>query len=232
MNISNMPDCWYASKCKKYCSKKCNINCIRYAEMNFLMESSNIPKANQFRNELIPSSIDIDNFRFLKSIKDDVVNFVNNGENLYIYSRQFGNGKTSWAIKIMQKYFDKIWLGNGFNVRGLFIHVPSFLTKCKDVISDKDEQFQTLKKQLLDVDLVIWDDIAAGKLSDFDHTNLLTYIDQRKLNGKSNIYTGNLDQNELVTALGNRLKSRVWNDSSIVEILGRDRRENGDLRES
>ena len=124
----------------------------------------------------------------------------------------------------MQKYFDEIWAGNGFKVRGLFVHVPSFLTKFKEIINKKDENFELFKKQLLEVDLVIWDDIAAGKLSDYDHTNLLTYIDQRKLNGKANIYTGNLEENELIVALGNRLKSRIWNDSIKVEIFGNDRR--------
>lgn len=219
--------CWYKNICNKYDTNECNKNCIRYMEMDFLMNMSNIPKSNQFKNELIPNKSDLENFKFLKDLKDDIVNFVNNGENLYIYSKNFGNGKTTWAIKLMQKYFDEIWAGNGFTIKGLFVHVPSFLTKFKEVINKKDEDFEIMKQQLLDVDLVIWDDIAAGKLTDFDHTNLLTYIDQRKLNGKSNIYTGNLDENELIEALGNRLKSRVWNDSTVVEFFGNDRRNGG-----
>jgi DNA replication protein DnaC len=194
-------------------------------EMHYLIEISQIPKGNQFKNELIPSPEDIQNFKFLKEIKDDIVNFVNNGENLYLYSKYFGNGKTTWAIKLMQSYFNKIWIGNGFRQRGIFIHTPTFLTKCKEIINKKDEEFEILKQNLLTVDLVIWDDIAAGKLSDYDHSNLLTYIDQRKLNGKSNIYTGNLNEQELIEALGNRLKSRVWNDSTIVQLYGVDRRE-------
>lgn len=216
--------CWYKSICKKYNTDNCNENCIRYMEMHYLMETSNIPKSNQFKNELIPNTIDLQSFEFLKELKSDIVNFVNNGENLYIFSKNFGNGKTTWSIKLMQQYFNKIWLGNGFKIRGLFIHTPSFLTKFKEVINKKDEEFEILKKQLTEVDLVIWDDIAATKLSDYDHTNLLSYIDQRKLNGKANIYTGNLDEAELIDALGNRLKSRVWNDSSIVEFKGIDRR--------
>lgn len=217
-------NCWYKDVCNYYNTDKCSKNCIRYNEMYYLMETSNIPKAKQFQNQLIPNPEDINNFKFLADIKQNIVDFVKDGENLYIYSQNFGNGKTTWAIKIMQSYFDKIWLGNGFNVRGLFIHVPTFLTKCKDVISNKDEDFEKLKLRLSDVDLVIWDDIATGKLSEFDHNNLLTYIDQRKLNGKSNIYTGNLGESELKNYVGNRLKSRIWNDSSIVEIYGRDRR--------
>ena len=217
-------NCWYKDKCNKYETIECNKNCIRYMEIDYLMNMSNIPKGNQFKHTLVPNEIDVENFKFLAEIKKDIVNFINNGENLYLYSRNFGNGKTTWAIKIMQNYFNNIWLGNGFQVRGLFIHVPSFLTKFKEVINKKDEEFEEMKKQLLEVDLVIWDDIAAGKLTDYDHTNLLSYIDQRKLNGKSNIYTGNLGEQELIEALGNRLKSRVWNDSTIVELFGQDRR--------
>lgn len=220
----NKEQCWYKKTCNKYNTESCNSNCIRYIEIDYLMQSSNIPKSNQFKTELIPSIDDIQAFQFLAELKKDIVNFVNNGENLYLFSKNFGNGKTTWAIKLMQKYFDCIWAGNGLTQRGLFIHVPSFLTKFKEIINKKDESFETLKKQLLEVDLVIWDDIAANKLTDYDHTNLLSYIDQRKLNGKSNIYTGNLNENELVVALGNRLKSRVWNDSSIVELYGIDRR--------
>ena len=216
-------NCWYSEFCKNY-KENCFNNCIRFSEMQYLMESARIPKGNQFKNELIPSPIDIENFKFLLEIKKDIVNFVKNGENLYIFSKNFGNGKTTWAIKLMQNYFNQIWAGNGFIQRGLFIHVPSFLTKFKEVINKKDEEFEEMKKQLLEVDLVIWDDIAAGKLTDYDHTNLLTYIDQRKLNGKSNIYTGNLNEEELIEALGNRLKSRVWNCSTIVCLQGNDRR--------
>ena len=216
--------CWYTSACGKYGSPECNASCIRYMEMDFLMQNSGIPRNKQYSVLLTPSKKDVQAFITLKEIKDDIMAFVENGESVYIYSDNFGNGKTSWAIKLMQKYFDSVWAGNGFRCRGIFIHVPTFLTKIKEGISRKDEDFETLKSRLMTVDLVIWDDIAATKLGDFDHANLLTYIDQRKLNQLSNIYTGNLDQDELQDALGNRLASRVWNDSIRVKFVGADRR--------
>lgn len=216
--------CWYISACGKYGSPECNASCIRYMEMDFLMQNSGIPRNKQYSVLLTPSKKDVQAFLTLKEIKDDIIAFVENGESVYIYSHNFGNGKTTWAIKLMQKYFDSVWAGNGFRCRGIFIHVPTFLTKIKEGISRKDEDFETLKNRLMTVDLVIWDDIAATKLGDFDHANLLTYIDQRKLNQLSNIYTGNLDQDELQEALGNRLASRVWNDSTPVKFVGADRR--------
>ena len=222
--IFDKSKCWYIPACAKYESPECNASCIRYMEMDYLMQNSGIPRNRQYTVLLTPSKRDVQAFVTLKEIKDDILNFVKNGESVYIYSDNFGNGKTTWAIKLMQKYFDDVWAANGFRCRGIFIHVPTFLTKIKEGISRKDEDFETLKSRLMTVDLVIWDDIAATKLGDFDHANLLTYIDQRKLNQLSNIYTGNLHQNELQDALGNRLSSRVWNDSTPVKFVGADRR--------
>lgn len=222
--IFNPEKCWYKDVCNKYKTAECNPGCMRYMEMDFLMQNSGIPKNRQYPQLLTPTKKDINAFIALKEIKDDIVNFVNNGESLYIFSENFGNGKTTWAIKLMQKYFNEVWPGNGFKCRGVFINVPTFLTKIKEGISRKDEDFETLKSNLLTADLVVWDDIAATGLKDFDHANLLTYIDQRKLHALSNIYTGNLRQLQLQEALGNRLASRVWNGSSIVEFVGEDRR--------
>jgi DNA replication protein DnaC len=193
-------------------------------EMHFLMANSGIPSSKQSPIILTPTKEDIDAFVCLREIKDDVFNFVANGESLYLHSQNFGNGKTSWAIKILQSYFDRVWAGNGFRCRGIFVHVPSLLNKIKDNFNNNDEEFVLLKNLLITVDLVVWDDVAAAKLSDFDHSVLLSFIDQRKLNDLSNIYTGNLGLKELPSAIGNRLTSRIWNDSTIIELVGIDRR--------
>lgn len=222
--IFDKDKCWYVNVCRKYNTEDCNPGCIRYMEMDYLMQNSGIPRNRQYAVSLTPSKQDVESFIILKEIKDDMIEFVKNGESVYIYSDNFGNGKTTWAIKLMQQFFDNIWAGNGFGCRGIFIHVPTFITKIKEGISRKDEDFETLKSRLMTVDLVIWDDIAATKLSDYDHTNLLTYIDQRKLNQLSNIYTGNLGHKDLQDALGNRLASRVWNDSTPIKFVGADRR--------
>jgi DNA replication protein DnaC len=188
-----------------------------------LMTLSNIPKKRQYPVSLMPDTVDYNVFCLLAEIKDDIVNFVNNGENLYLYSTNTGNGKTTWAIKLMLKYFDSVWAGNGFKCRGLFIHVPTFLTQLKD-FNNVDEEFERIKSILKEVDLVIWDDIASTDLSSYDHSQLLTYIDQRILKQKSNIFTGNLGNKDIEKALGQRLSSRVWNSSVKYELKGKDRR--------
>ena len=191
--------------------------------MSYLLDSSNIPKHMQKITSLIPDDCDYESFCKLAVIKSNILDLVNNGKNLYIVSRNTGNGKTTWSIKLMLKYFDEIWAGNGFNTRGLFIHIPTFLLKCKD-FNNKDEQFEEIKAKLMDVDLVVWDDIGSNTLSNYDLSQLLMHIDQRILSGKSNIFTGNLMYSDLERTLGSRLASRIWNTSEVIEFQGKDKR--------
>ena len=123
----------------------------------------------------------------------------------------------------MFKFFDCVWAGNGFKCRGVFIHVPTFLASLKN-FSVSDPKFDELKQNILDVDLVIWDDIGSVGLSQFDHSQLLSYIDTRVLNKRSNIFTGNIGESKIEECLGTRLASRVWNASTKIELKGKDKR--------
>lgn len=208
-------DCWYKDVCKQQCSN----SCIRYLEMSYLMESSGLPKAKQYPKSLTPENVDFDAFTQLADIKDDIVNFVKNGRNLYIASKYNGNGKTSWSIKLLLKYFDEVWAGNGFTVRGLFIHTPTLLLRLKD-FNSHDESLNEIKRNILKADLVVWDEIGSDYLSNYDLTQLLTYLDQRDLEEKSNIFTGNLLDKSLNEKVGPKLYSRIWNGSTRVIFRG------------
>ena len=189
------------------------------------MENSNIPKVKQMPQSLTAPKCDHDAFVRLSEIKSEIVDFVECGQNLYIASDRTGNGKTSWAIKLMLKYFDEVWAGNGLKPRALFIHVPTFLLKCKD-FGNKDEDFDAMKNMLSTIDLVVWDDIASTDVSAYDYSQLLMYIDSRLLNGLANIFTGNYENRErLEKRVGMKLTSRIWSDSTEVIIF-----KGGDMR--
>lgn len=209
-------DCWY----KNVCTYDNCVNCIRYSEMHYLIDKSGIPK-NRQKPISLEAGGDYKAFCELAEIKDHIYELTETDFNLYICSKETGNGKTSWAIKILMKYFDDIWAGNGFRVRGYFQHVPTLLNTLKNFNSDHN----ALKTILETVDIVVWDDIASAKLSDYDIQQLLILIDQRIMDCKTNIYTGNLvTYNALEKALGSRLASRIWNCSKVVEFCGKDRR--------
>lgn len=189
--------------------------------MKYLMDNSGIPKNRQHPQSLV-AGVDYNAFVQLSDIKDNILEFVETGQNLYLCSENTGNGKTSWSIKLMLKYFDQVWAGNGFKERGLFIHVPTFLSKLKNF---NDPLLTSYKESVSNVDLICWDDIASTKLSEYDISQLLIFIDQRIVDGKANIFTGNIvTEQNLEKVLGSRLASRIWNTSSIVKFNGKDRR--------
>lgn len=218
MNIEN---CWY----KDVCSRECNAHCLRFKEMNFLMEHSNLPVAMQKPIPLVAPQVDVSQYKQLAEIKNNIVDFVNNGRNLYITSMNCGNGKTSWAIKLLTKYFDSIWAGNGLRVRGLFIHVPTFFMQMKNNISDRDEQFIEVRDSINTADLVVWDEVANTAMTKYEYEQFLAYVDYRILANKSNIFTSNVpDMQNVEKILGSKLASRIYNGSTVIELRGRDMR--------
>lgn len=217
-------ECWYSEICEDY-KEDCTKLCPRYVEMRYLMDNSGIPKNKQKPLTLYPSECDLEAFQRLAEIKDSIVDFVDEGRNLYICSQYNGNGKSSWSLKLLMKYFEEIWEGNGLTVRGVIVHVPTFLMKCKE-FKTVDAEFEQLKKTLLDVDLVVWDDIGGVTISNYDYSQLLIYLDAREFNGLSNIFTSNLTtREECIKALGAKITSRVWNSKTeVIEFFGGDRR--------
>ena len=208
---------------KDVCTNECTSGCVRYNSMKALLDKSGLPTHLQKEKTLIAYEEDIPSFQRLAEIKSEIMNFVVLAKNLYIYSDTCGNGKTSWSIKLMLAYFDKVWSQCGFDCKGYFIHTPTLLTRLKSFDTDfslSDEE----RNRLLNANLVIWDDIASTKLSEFDHTMLLTYLDQRINKGLSNIFTGNCGEDDCYTNLGGRLHSRVWTMSERIELREFDKR--------
>lgn len=167
---------------------------------------------------------DLEAFKYLKSIQNAVEDFVANGDNLYIHSLISGNGKTSFAVKILKEYLFRIWPKSELKCRGLYIHVPKFLIAMKDNISERSEYVQHIKKNAVDADLVVFDEVGTKSLTSFEFENILTIINSRLDYGKANIYTSNLTNEEMLDNLGSRLYSRIINNSNDVLFVGQDKR--------
>lgn len=218
-------DCWLKNNCKQlHCNDK--NGCMILFKLNYLYNEANIPVNLRSNKILYPDSdgTDLNEFKQLKAIQDNIVEWVNDGNNLLIHSKQCGNGKTSWSIKLLQTYFNKIWLKTTLTCRALFINVPYFLIALKDNITVKSDYIKHIKDNIFDCDLVIWDDIANKSLTPYECDNLLSLIDGRILNNKANIFTSNLTDEELHDALGDRLASRICNYGINIMLNGGDKR--------
>ena len=219
-----MSTCYLREICN---GKDCSADfCLRKYKMDSLYSAALMSESQKKHITLRvdEDGTDLEQFKQLASIEQDIVTFINEGKNLFLHSTNCGNGKSSWSLRLAEAYFNKIWARTEIKCRVLFISVPRFLLALKDNITTKSTYVDYIKENVLEADLVIWDDIAAKMGSEFELTHLLNIIDNRLALGKSNIYTSNLNRQQLYTALGERLTSRIANMSIDIELHGADKR--------
>ena len=216
--------CWLYDKCNH---RDCNKDfCLRKYKLDYLYSNSLLSNTQRkpFTLFVDQDGTDLAEFQQLAEIQKNIEEFVATGKNLYLHSSNCGVGKTSWAIKLMQAYFDKIWAKTPLMCRALFVNVPRFLLAIKDSISNKNEYADFIRENIMNADLVVWDDISAKMGSDYEINYLLSLIDGRIALGKSNIYTSNANRQEIYASLGNRLASRICQFSTDIEFHGADKR--------
>jgi DNA replication protein DnaC len=212
-------DCFYASVCEKECQGECN-DC---RHMQLLLDHGKIPKKFQHPHKMIPQPCDEKAYESLYDIASNIVDFVDDGKSLYIHSANTGNGKTTWAIRMLLNYFH--WAKDYYfeELVGAFVNVPEFLYQCKSEIQLPTTEFAKFKKSLFDCKLLVLDDICVHKSSDFDMTFLYTLINHRVADGLSTIYTSNVLHKDLKNQLDSRIVSRI-SQSIMVEFKGKDER--------
>lgn len=207
---------------------KCNEFCHRCYTFNYLMENSNIGAVYLKGVKMKPDKVDLDAFRRLKLIKENILEWTRTGESLVIMSGVCGNGKTTWATKLMLNYFAEA-SNIGFGVDGVFVSVSDLLSQYKNSIGSNDTNILELEKRLINANLVVFDDIGTSLYSNFDIEKLFKILNERTNKGLANIFTTNMTLEILKENMGNRLYSRVVEKSELLEFRGRDRRGSGEI---
>lgn len=186
-----------------------------------------LPPKKLAKKVMIPSS-DKEAYQRLYEIRDNILSFVSEGKNLMIWSNEVGTGKTLLATKLAAQYILKRNEKNRATDCALFINVGDLLfhkhnSWNRDFYSQ--EMILELEEKIRNCKLVVWDDIGTKGLSDYDEEYLTVLLNHR-LNDlhKSNIYTTNLNENQLIEVIGSRLASRLREDTEIIELKGGDKR--------
>lgn len=229
MILSN--DCYLRNSCWKYLNtdaecKDSTIYCPKLFRIDYLYNEALLSQKQRLHKALRFDADGTDRTAFvkLKEIEQNIEQFVNDGQNLYLHSHICGNGKTEWALRLLQSYVGKIWHKSDLRCRVLFISVSRYLLAIKDNISNINEYAEHINKNVMSADIVVFDDLATKGATTFELEHLLSIIDSRINNGKSNIYTSNVSGQELRDKVGDRLYSRIVNLSTNIELLGADKR--------
>lgn len=214
--------CWGQDYCKKYNTELCTAECDLYLILKCLYKNSNMPLKYQYDIPLSPVKEDLEAYKKLNTYKINILENIDNGLGLYIYSATTGNGKTTWSTKIMNYYFRKIVFTTLLENEGYYINLASFLESLR--LSYENNTTDLLVDKVVNAKLLIIDDIGAEKVSDWTLERLYSIINERVVNNRATIYTSNLSPQQLISAVGNRIVSRILGSCEVVELKGADRR--------
>lgn len=212
-------NCWF----KNNCNKECNMACGTFNEFKYLLDNSNIPEMYKEPKKLYPETVDLEAFKTLANIKNDIENFVDNNRQLYLWSKNTGNGKSNFICKILLTYLALIATGNGFNLDNgvYFCYLPDLVTL---TTSFENKDRDKILNAIMTRKVVVLDDVGScSSRSDFVATTLSQIIDTRYRNNLATIYTSNLSEDELTNHYGSRIADRILSDISI-ELKGQGRR--------
>lgn len=190
-----------------------------------IYKASNIPAIYLNTDiALYPEDCDIEAFQLLKKIQDQCIRFVKERRNLNLYSSRVGNGKTTWAVKIMKNFIDTF--ACVYDSDCLFISVPEFILLSKNFSDEAQQRYNSLKTRAMTARLVIFDEIASKHSTEFDELTFHTIISHRIYSGKSTIYTSNVLPQDLKKLLGERIADRITGSNTInIELKGGSRRD-------
>lgn len=217
--------CWANRYCKKKSEDNCSEECDIYVLLKALYSQSNIPKVYQIDVEMQTTSQEETNiYRKLNKYLEEIWKNVINGKGLYLHSVGTGNGKTTWACKMVNAYFRKIVFTSSLEYEGFYINTPTFLEELRASYDEKSAEFSKKMYMVMNCKLLVIDDIGSEKPSDWVTERLYTIINNRITNGLATIYTSNVSLESLETALGHRIASRIKGSSDCIKFIGIDRR--------
>lgn len=184
-----------------------------------------IPEA-QWVPKKLDAGVDRRAFSDLEFVGSVIDKMVDSGasSNILICSENCGNGKTSWSIKLMLKYFNRIWHKAGFSQMGLFVNVTDYLLANKSNIGRPSKDFWKMDDAMTDVPFLVLDDLGSDPLTQYEQELVYNIIDTRFNKNLFTMFTSNCLENDMRQAIGDRLHSRVWVNSTVIALKGRDRR--------
>lgn len=215
--------CWVENSCKGY-PKSCNQFCEGYVILEVAYKQSNIPLRYQYPQQLIVDADDEIVYSKIKSIMDNIGDYVERGHSLLLYGDHKGNGKTSLACALANAYIKhRVKTKMTLEPVVYFIRTAKFLEEMRKQFNEPTIEFPTKLKMIETVDLLIIDDIGAEKPSDWVREQLLNIIDERYSNNRTTIYTSNFSIPQIEENLHGRIADRL-NDCEKLQFKGKSKR--------
>ena len=221
-------ECWYyieadeemplggcvQGKSEDWCDEHCPI----FKNMKAAFTHSGLEQQYWYPFTLKSVSVDSKEVSKIMQIRNNLIEFVEEGNNILIQSSKCGNGKTSWGIKLLQKQIELS--SKQSSIPAYFVYTPSLLLEARKSINSKNTNFEKLVDILENCPLVMFDDVASIPLKDYDLLILSSIIEKRLTRKLSSIFTTNCENDVLKVNLGDRLFDRINRLSTIITFKG------------
>jgi DNA replication protein DnaC len=140
-----------------------------------------------------------------------ILDKLRDNKNVFIYGAA-GSGKTYTACAVAKKVIDK---GQGV----IFVNIVDLFQKIYSLQNTVNGELEYERQKLLETDLLILDDIAAEKPSDYTMSFLYGIINHRYNNRKPTVLTSNLSFAELVKGgYDERIIRRIKENVAVVKL--------------
>jgi DNA replication protein len=194
-------------------------NNIWNKKVHQLLVESGVPKKYYVPQKLVRRQVDEQLWNFLEEYRNDVVNKVHSGNNLVITSPIVGNGKTSWAIRLLQRYIAETALDGDLGDKGVFCVCSNMLEIFGDFgYFETSIEFFDYLNRLKNCKLLVIDEIGSGRITPVSYNHFYDLINYRVDNGLTTIYTTNYSDERIQEVLGERLYSRIYHTATVLEF--------------
>lgn len=196
----------------------------------FILENSYLPKY-QWVEDTLTAVDDKAAYKRLSEIRQNLQDFLcSRTNNLVLCSKNLGNGKTAWAVKLMLTYIE-MQKGKLNNIEEskvtidrydycVFCQSVPFLVEMKQFGNNKPSY--DMYHRLCKTQLAVIDDLGVVTMSQYDYNVIYAIIEKRMFAGLPTIFTTNIaSEKEAKDVLGPRLVDRIWNNSEIIEFKNR-----------
>lgn len=196
-----------------------DVNEIWRKKVRQLLAESGVPKKYFEPQELVPRTVDREAWDWLNNYRENVVENVQNGKSIVITSPIVGNGKTSWAIRLLQRYIAETALDGRLVDKAVFCVSSSMLEIFGDFgYFETSIQFFDYLNRLKNCDLLVIDEIGSGRVTQVSYNHFYDLVNYRVDNNLATIYTTNYNDEQIKDVLGERLYSRIYDMSTVIEF--------------
>lgn len=208
------------------CMPSCHKDCSTYSRMLNMFNESGIPDKFWDYFPIQTPEEDRMAYRMLKSIREQITDFIRSGQNLFLYSEEYGNGKTLWSSILMKAYIRDVAMSRKYYKNLVrYVYIPDFIYRymtCEKFNFDdiRRQSFFDKVHSLSDTKFVIWDGFGYGSQSSIENSVIRSVIHSRLNQSLSNMFISDKYDLELSDVIGSHMFNRIKSSSVFVEFKG------------